>query len=284
MEEELLDERAKIRLVMEAVGTGARFLWRPDARMWAMLGRYFLVVLVVTLGQALLMNVLNLQDMDQVLLLVKEVILPVPVIVWVVSQTLKGDTGLGYFSLFTSKLTWRVLWAGLLRTLIVGAPLVCVMLGLFVEFGVHASFVERVAHFFAVSSLPVPSTMQLAPLVMVWVFVLMFVSMYLLLRLAFLSAYVVDHNQMNLVKAYHGTKHLLSEIFATFLLSGVGVFLLIWMFHGVLHVTGLGDLMTKGHLITGVLIKSIDQTVMLYCGLWVSVSLADLYKKTKKPS
>lgn len=282
MEEELMDERAKVRLVMEAAGTGVRFLLRPDARLLAVMGWYFLAMLVVTLGQELLMRALSLQGMGQALLVLKEVLLPVPVIVWAVSQTLKADMGLGYFSLFASKVTWRVLWANVLRTLIVGAPLVCVMLGLFVEFGVHASFVERAAHFFAVSSLPVPSPMQLAPFVMVLVLALMFVCVYVLLRLALLTAYVVDHKKVSLMGAYHGTKHLLSEIFATLLLSGAGVFLLIWCFHGLLHILGLAEVMAKGPLMVGALMKSIDQTVMLYCGLWVSVSLADLYKKTAK--
>lgn len=281
MDEDSAIERKKMLQVLDATRFGVRFILDIDRQMAKVFGGYAFAVLGLVLLAEFLGKTHGYLYLQNVILGVKTLVLPVPVLVWALMKILNKDGGGGYFSLFRWRVTLLVLGASLLRALYVALPVILVMVGTFVELGVNGPAFGYLLHHFSLASLTVPGMSNLAPLLVAGVVSLLFLACYVLLRLAFLSVHVVDKEDLNLREAFRASRDLTGEIFAVLLLSGGLTFLLSWGIHALWQAGGLLDLMYQGPLWRTVPLTVFYQTVHLYFGLMVTVSLGDLYVKTR---
>ena len=256
--------------VMKAVKTGLKFVFTPDKELMGMLGWYALL--------SLLLSVLgwkiggNTGEWTQALLMI---VVQLPVTVWAIEKTLTGKGDTKFFDWYSKDMTWRVLGAILLASLLLAVPLLVLVGGMLVLMG--GVNLADMMHVETLLNLP-----HLGESVMVLIGLLILVTLFLAVRLSFVAAFTVDTHKVSVLGAFHTTRGVFWRLVGVMLLTGLVAFGVLFVLGVILGLLGVGLALLSSGMPVGVLLTTtLAKTVQTWMMLGVTVGVVTLYMDKK---
>lgn len=265
--------------VMVAIKTGLRFVMSPGKDAPAMMGTFALVTLVWMFlsqgigGQAGTFFGIG-GGLGALLTLSTQFLLSLPVTVWAIQKALTGQATGSYFNLFGQGVTWRLLASGLLVGVLLAVPLLLAIVGLLVSGGLGAGALQNMLTPEVLGNLGGLQG-EMTPIVMGVVGVLLLIVTVVGLRFAFLSAFVVDKDRVDLFGAFSATKGVVWRIIGTLLVTSIVVGLV-----GSVVSLAIGFVMVS---VPALMVVSLTLQVVLmrYLSLMALVAVVSLYSQKK---